>query len=37
MVVVLAIFQGIGIRIIMVVKGHEGHKVVVIKECGVTI
>ena len=36
-VVVMTIFQGMGIRIIIVVKGCEGHKVVVIKECGVTI
>ena len=35
--VVLAIFQGIGVRVVMVVRGHEGHKVVVTKECGVTI
>ena len=36
-VVVLAIFQGIGIKVVIVVRGCKGCKVVIIKECGVTI
>ena len=33
----MAIFQGIDIKVVMVVRGCKGHKMVVIKECGVTI
>ena len=36
-VVVVAIFQDMGIKVVMVMRGCKGRKMVVIKECGVTI
>ena len=33
----MAIFQGIDMKVVIVVRGCEGRKMVIIKECGVTI